>query len=234
MLFSGLFVVLALSMLGLFTIQMPAAIQTRLSAVSNRQTAGSFGGVVVMGALSALIVTTCVAPPLVATFVVIGQSGNIVRGAIALFSLSLGMGAPLLVVGASQGKLLPKAGAWMDTIKQLFGAMMLGVAAWMLARVTAARIRAAVVGGARRSDGRDTVARIAQYPPDALAFARGRRGSRRLCAGPGRRLTARRNRSTGTDSGRWRVNTPSWHSEPSNPPLTWIARSRRRSPRVRR
>jgi thiol:disulfide interchange protein DsbD len=136
-LFSALFVVLALSMLGLFTIQMPAAIQTRLSAASNRQTAGSFGGVAMMGALSALIVTTCVAPPLVATFVVIGQSGNIVRGAIALFSLSLGMGAPLLVVGASQGKLLPKAGPWMDTIKQLFGAMMLGVAAWMLARVTA-------------------------------------------------------------------------------------------------
>jgi thioredoxin:protein disulfide reductase len=134
--FSALFVVLALSMMGLFTIQMPAAIQTRLSAASNRQTAGSFGGVAVMGALSALIVTTCVAPPLVATFVVIGQSGNIVRGAIALFSLSLGMGAPLLVVGASQGKLLPKAGPWMDTIKQLFGAMMLGVAAWMLARVT--------------------------------------------------------------------------------------------------
>ena len=135
-LFSALFVVLALSMLGLFTIQMPAAIQTRLSAASNRQSAGNFGGVAVMGALSALIVTTCVAPPLVATFVVIGQSGNIVRGAIALFALSLGMGAPLLVVGASQGKLLPKAGPWMDTIKQLFGAMMLGVAAWMLARVT--------------------------------------------------------------------------------------------------
>ena len=135
-LFSALFVVLAMSMLGFFTIQMPAVIQTRLSAASNRQTAGSFGGVVVMGALSALIVTTCVAPPLVATFVVIGQSGNIVRGAIALFALSLGMGAPLLVVGASQGKLLPKAGPWMDTIKQLFGAMMLAVAAWMLARVT--------------------------------------------------------------------------------------------------
>jgi thioredoxin:protein disulfide reductase len=138
-LFAALFVVLALSMMGLFTIQMPAAIQTRLSAASNRQTAGSFGGVAVMGALSALIVTTCVAPPLVAAFLVIGQSGNIVRGAIALFALSLGMGAPLLVVGASQGKLLPKAGPWMDTIKQLFGVMMLGVAAWMLARVVPPR-----------------------------------------------------------------------------------------------
>jgi thiol:disulfide interchange protein DsbD len=134
-LFAGLFVVLALSMMGLFTIQMPAAIQTRLSEASNRQTAGSFGGVAVMGALSALIVTTCVAPPLVATLAVIGQSGNMVRGAAALFAMSLGMGAPLLVVGASAGKLLPKAGAWMDTVKQLFGVMMLGVAAWMLTRV---------------------------------------------------------------------------------------------------
>jgi thiol:disulfide interchange protein DsbD len=133
--FAGLFVVLALSMIGLFTIQMPTAIQTRLSAASNRQTAGSFGGVAVMGALSALIVTTCVAPPLVATLAVIGQSGNMARGAAALFAMSLGMGAPLLVVGASAGKLLPKAGPWMDTIKQLFGVMMLGVAAWMLTRV---------------------------------------------------------------------------------------------------
>jgi thioredoxin:protein disulfide reductase len=135
-LFATLFVVLSLSMFGVYTLQMPAAIQTRLSQVSSRQTAGTFGGVAIMGALSALIVTTCVAAPLVATFVVIGQSGNMLRGAAALFALSLGMGAPLLVVGASQGKLLPKAGAWMDTIKHLFGVMMLGVAAWMLARVT--------------------------------------------------------------------------------------------------
>jgi thiol:disulfide interchange protein DsbD len=137
-LFAGLFVVLALSMMGLFTLQMPAAIQTRLSAASNRQTAGNFGGVAVMGALSALIVTTCVAPPLVATLAVIGQSGNMARGAAALFAMSLGMGAPLLVVGASAGKLLPKAGPWMDTVKQLFGVMMLAVAAWMLTRVVPA------------------------------------------------------------------------------------------------
>jgi thiol:disulfide interchange protein DsbD len=137
-LFAGLFVVLALSMMGLYTVQMPAAIQTRLSAASNRQTAGSFGGVAIMGALSALIVTTCVAPPLVATLAVIGQSGNMARGAAALFAMSLGMGAPLLVVGASAGRLLPKAGPWMDLIKQLFGVMMLGVAAWMLTRVAPA------------------------------------------------------------------------------------------------
>jgi thiol:disulfide interchange protein DsbD len=134
-LFAGLFVLLSLSMFGVYTLQMPTAIQTRLTEVSSRQAAGTFGGVAIMGALSALIVTTCVAAPLVATYVVIGESGNMLRGAIALFALSLGMGTPLLVVGASQGKLLPKAGAWMDIIKQLFGVMMLGVAAWMLARV---------------------------------------------------------------------------------------------------
>ncbi len=137
-LFAGLFVALALSMMGAYTLQMPAGIQTRLSEASNRQAAGSFGGVAVMGALSALIVTTCVAPPLVATLAVIGQSGNMVRGAAALFAMSLGMGAPLLVVGASAGKLLPKAGPWMETVKQLFGVMMLAVAAWMLTRVVPA------------------------------------------------------------------------------------------------
>jgi thiol:disulfide interchange protein DsbD len=92
-----------------------------------------------MGALSALIVTTCVAPPLVATLSVIGQSGDVVRGASALFAMSLGMGAPLLVVGASAGRLLPRAGAWMDGIKQLFGVLMLAMAAWMLARIVPAR-----------------------------------------------------------------------------------------------
>jgi thiol:disulfide interchange protein DsbD len=134
-LFAALFVVLSLSMFGVYTLQMPTAIQTRLTEVSSRQAAGTFGGVAVMGALSALIVTTCVAAPLIATYIVIGQSGNMLRGAAALFALSLGMGTPLLAVGASQGKLLPKAGAWMDTIKQLFGVMMLCVADWMLARV---------------------------------------------------------------------------------------------------
>ncbi len=135
MLFAALFVVLALSMFGLFTLQMPAAIQTRLASVSNRQSAGSYGGVAIMGALSALIVTTCVAPALVGALLFIGQSGNLLRGGIALFAMGLGMGTPLLVVGASAGKLLPKAGPWMDLIKRLFGALMLAVAAWMLSRI---------------------------------------------------------------------------------------------------
>ncbi len=139
LLFAAIFIAMALSMFGVYSLQMPASLQTRIAATSNRQRAGTYGGVAVMGALSALICSTCVAPALVATLAVIGQSGNVARGASALFAMSLGMGAPLLVVGASAGKLLPKAGPWMDTVKGLFGAMMLGVAAWMLARLVGDR-----------------------------------------------------------------------------------------------
>jgi len=134
-LFASLFAVLALGMFGLFEIQMPAAIQTRMANMANRQRAGTFVGTAVIGALSALIVTTCVAPPLVATLAVIGQSGDVTRGAGALFALSLGMGSPLLVLGASAGKILPKVGPWMNTVKAAFGVMMLGLAIWMMERV---------------------------------------------------------------------------------------------------
>jgi len=134
-LFALLFVVLALSMFGLFNIQLPAALQTRLADASNRQQAGTFGGVAVMGALSALIVSACVAPPLFAALAVIAQTGDMVRGGSALFVMSLGMGVPLLVIGTSAGRLLPKAGGWMDTVKKFFGVLMLAVAAWMLNRL---------------------------------------------------------------------------------------------------
>ncbi|HEY6451186.1 MAG TPA: protein-disulfide reductase DsbD [Steroidobacteraceae bacterium] len=134
-LFAALFVAMAAAMFGFYTVQMPAFLQTRLAATSNRQRAGTFGGVAIMGMLSALIVTTCIAPALVATLVVIGQSGNVPRGAGALFAMSLGMGAPLLVVGSSAGRWLPRAGAWMEGVKRLFGVLMLGMAAWMLARI---------------------------------------------------------------------------------------------------
>ncbi|MDH3418388.1 MAG: protein-disulfide reductase DsbD [Gammaproteobacteria bacterium] len=133
--FAGMFVLLALAMFGAFEMQMPAAIQTRLSALAGRQSAGSYLGVAVMGVLSALIVTTCVAPPLIATLAVIGQTGDVPRGAGALFALSMGMGSPLLVVGASAGKLLPKAGPWMNMVKGAFGVMMIAVAIWMMDRV---------------------------------------------------------------------------------------------------
>ena len=134
-LFAGLFVFLALAMFGLFELQMPTAIQTRMTNMANNQKTGTYVGTAIMGALSALIVTTCVAPPLVATLAVIGQSGDVVRGSGALFALSMGMGSPLLVVGASAGKLLPKVGPWMNMVKAAFGVMMLGLAIWMLDRV---------------------------------------------------------------------------------------------------
>jgi thiol:disulfide interchange protein DsbD len=133
--FSLLFVVLAISMLGFFTIEMPGFIQTRLSSKSNEQQAGTYLGVGVMGALSALIVSACVAPPLIAALTVISQTGDVLRGGLALFVMSIGMGTPLLLVGASAGKLLPRAGAWMDTVKNLFAVLFLAVAAWMLSRI---------------------------------------------------------------------------------------------------
>ena len=135
--FAGLFVVMALGMFGLFEIQMPTAIQSRISQLTNRQKGGTFLGTAIVGALTALIVTTCVAPPLIGALAVIGQSGDVVRGAAALFALSIGMGTPLLLVGASAGRLLPKVGPWMNTIKAAFGVMMLGMAIWMLDRVLA-------------------------------------------------------------------------------------------------
>jgi len=128
-----LFVALALAMFGLYTIQMPSALQTRLTDASNRQKSGTYIGTFVMGALSALVVTACVAPAIIAALSVISQSGQIVRGAAALYATGLGMGVPLLIVGASAGDLLPKAGPWMDTVKELFGVMFLGVAIYIAA-----------------------------------------------------------------------------------------------------
>jgi len=134
-LFAALFVLLALAMFGVFNLQVPAALQARLADASNKQKQGTLLGTAVMGALSSLIVTACVAPPLVAALAVIGQSGDVFRGGAALFSLSLGMGVPLLIVGASAGQLLPKAGPWMDAVKAVFGVMLLAVAVWMLSRI---------------------------------------------------------------------------------------------------
>lgn len=134
-LFSGLFVVLALGMFGAFELQMPSSIQTKLSNVSGKQKSGTMIGAFIMGGLSALIVTACVAPVLIAALMVIAQTGDMVRGGIGLFAMSLGMGAPLLIVGAAQGKYLPKAGPWMVAVRNAFGFMMLGLAIWMLSRI---------------------------------------------------------------------------------------------------
>ena len=134
-LFAGMFVVLALGMFGLFELQMPAAIQTRLANMANRQKAGTFVGTAVIGALTALIVTTCVAPPLIGALTFISQTGDVARGSGALFALSMGMGTPLLLVGASAGQLLPKVGPWMNTVKAGFGVMLIGIAICMMDRV---------------------------------------------------------------------------------------------------
>ncbi|MFT5499962.1 MAG: thiol:disulfide interchange protein DsbD [Woeseiaceae bacterium] len=144
--FSGLFVILALSMFGMFELQMPSAVQSKLSVISGKQKSGTFVGAFIMGALSSLIVTACVAPPLVATLTVIGQTGDMLRGGTALFALSMGMGTPLLLVGASAGKLIPQAGAWMDAVKNAFGFMMLGLAIWMMSRVLPGELTLALWG----------------------------------------------------------------------------------------
>jgi len=130
--FAVLFVVLAFAMFGAFTLQLPSALQTRLTDVSNTQKSGTYIGTFIMGALSSLIVTACVAPFLVAALSVIAQAGSVVRGATALYAAGIGMGVPLLIVGASAGSLLPKAGPWMDTIKSLFGVMFMGVAIYVI------------------------------------------------------------------------------------------------------
>jgi thiol:disulfide interchange protein DsbD len=132
---STLFVALAVSMFGVYELQMPAALQTRMAAISKSQRSGTFFGTAIMGVLSALIVTTCVAPPLVASMTVIAKAGDVTRGALSLFSMSIGMGIPLLVIGTSAGRWLPKAGPWMDAIKGAFGFMLLGLAIWMLERI---------------------------------------------------------------------------------------------------
>lgn len=134
-LFAGLFVVLALGMFGLYDLQMPGSIQGRLAGASGKQKSGTMIGAFVMGALSALIVTACVAPALIAALTVMAQTGDMLRSGSALFAMSLGMGAPLLLVGAAQGKFLPKAGPWMVAVKNAFGFMMLGLAVWMLSRI---------------------------------------------------------------------------------------------------
>ncbi len=134
-----LFVALALSMFGFYELQLPARWRTRLAGASDRQRAGSLIGASVMGLLSALIVTSCVTPVLVAGVLYISQSGSPLFGALALFLFGLGMGVPLIAFGVAAGALLPRAGAWMDTVKAVFGVLFLGLAIWMLDRVLGVR-----------------------------------------------------------------------------------------------
>ncbi len=133
--FALVFVVLAFSMFGFYELQLPTAMQSRLSDSANHQKGGSPGGVIAMGALSALIVGPCVAAPLAGALLYIAKSGDAVFGGIALFVMALGMGAPLIVVGVLARSALPKPGPWMEGVKRAFGVMLLGVAVWLVSPV---------------------------------------------------------------------------------------------------
>ena len=133
--FAVLFVALALSMFGFYELQLPSAMQSRLSSASNRLRGGTVWGVFSMGILSALIVGPCVAAPLAGALLYINQTRDAVLGGSALFAMALGMGAPLLAVGLSAGTLLPRAGPWMQTVKHFFGVVLLGMAIWIVSPV---------------------------------------------------------------------------------------------------
>jgi thiol:disulfide interchange protein DsbD len=130
-----LFVLLALSMFGFYELQLPERWRQRLDESGNRRRGGNYLGVAGMGLLSALVVSPCVAPPLIGVLTLIAGTGDVMLGASALFVLGLGMGAPLLLLGASAGRLLPRAGAWMEQIRIVFGVILLALALWLLERI---------------------------------------------------------------------------------------------------
>ena len=129
------FVFLSFSMFGFYELRLPSAIENRMVNLANGIKGGQFIGVLTMGALSALIVSPCVAAPLAGALIYISQTHDVLLGGIALFSLSIGMGVPLLLIGASAGHVLPKAGAWMTTVRNFFGVMMLGMAIYIASPV---------------------------------------------------------------------------------------------------
>jgi thiol:disulfide interchange protein DsbD len=133
--FAALFVILSLSMFGFYELQLPSALQSKLTDTSNKLHGGHLSGVFGMGALSAIIMGPCVAAPLAGALLYISQTHDAVLGGTALFVMALGMGVPLLIIGTSAGTLLPKAGAWMEAVKRFFGVMMLALAIWIVSPV---------------------------------------------------------------------------------------------------
>lgn len=132
---------MSLSMFGVYELQVPAALQSRLASASNRQSGGKLAGVFIMGAISALIVGPCVAAPLAGALVYISQTRDVVVGGSALFSMAVGMSIPLLLVGLSAGALLPRAGVWMQGVKRFFGVLMLVMAWWLVAPVLPGKVQ---------------------------------------------------------------------------------------------
>ena len=136
-----IFVALAFSMFGFYELQLPESFEEKMLGLTNRFKGGKFLSVFIMGALSALIVSPCVAAPLAGALIYIGQTQNVLLGGIGLFALAIGMGMPLLAIGASAGKILPKTGAWMNNVRNFFGVLMLGMAVYIVSPVIPASLQ---------------------------------------------------------------------------------------------
>ncbi|MGL0948445.1 protein-disulfide reductase DsbD [Vibrio vulnificus] len=132
---SILFVTLALSMFGVYTLQLPSSVQTWLNNLSNKQQGGSSAGVFAMGAISGLVCSPCTTAPLSGALLYVAQSGDLLTGGVALYALAMGMGIPLILVAMFGNKLLPKAGGWMDRVKMLFGFVLLAAPIFLLERI---------------------------------------------------------------------------------------------------
>ncbi|MDP2072418.1 protein-disulfide reductase DsbD [Methylotenera sp.] len=139
-----IFILLAFSMFGFYELKLPQSFEDKMLNTSNKLKGGQFLGVFVMGALSALIVSPCVAAPLAGALIYIGQTHNVLLGGVGLFALAIGMGMPLLLIGASAGSLLPKTGNWMNAVRNFFGVLMLGMAIWLISPIIPASIQLAL------------------------------------------------------------------------------------------
>lgn len=133
--FSILFILLAFSMFGYYDIKLPVSWQNKLARANRSQAGGHYLGAAIMGSLSILILSPCVTPPLIGVLSYIAQNGNVIMGSVCLFVLGLGMGVPLLLIGTSAGRFLPKAGHWMNAVKGFFGVILLAMAILLLARI---------------------------------------------------------------------------------------------------
>ncbi|THA00700.1 protein-disulfide reductase DsbD [Rodentibacter pneumotropicus] len=133
--FSVLFILLALSMFGVFTLQLPSSLQTKLNTLSQKQTSGAFGGAFLMGMIAGLVASPCTSAPLSGALLYVAQSGDLVTGAITLYLLALGMGIPLMLITLFGNKILPKSGEWMNTVKQSFGFVMLALPVFLISRI---------------------------------------------------------------------------------------------------
>jgi thiol:disulfide interchange protein DsbD len=140
------FALLSLAMFGLYELQLPEFIRSRLNTVGQQQQGGSTWSAALMGAISGLVVSPCVTPILAGALIYVASSGDALTGALSLFSLAIGMGVPLIIMGTGGGHLLPKAGAWMDDIKRFFGVLMLAIAVWLLARIVPASMAMGLYG----------------------------------------------------------------------------------------